>query len=486
MAGEADRSTRGVRAALAAITLVAGAVHLALAATLELAPDEAYYWTWSTDLAWSFPDHPPLAAALIRLGTVAAGNGPVGVRWPFVLCGTMLIPIAFALGRSVGSRPRAALLGAALVALSPLGSAAALLATPDTPLALGWALGLLGLARAASTSRGWGAWAAVAVGTALAMGSKHSGVLLPILAGAWLFSSGGAAWRRRPHAYLALAAGILVVSPAWWADLGGGGAAAFQIGHGLWSPDLGPGERVVNLLGWTAGQVGLLGPLVAVGVVAFLAGAGGRDAPIRLLRTAAALPWLLFGAAALLATPEANWPAPAHLPAIVGAVAAAEGAAARGAAWGSRRWVVAAVAVQVAIAAALHLHVAAPFLPPGGKGGTFAGPTDPAARLHGWAATRAALERQGEPVMAGDYGVAAELRYLGFGGTLATPSDDGSVPAGDFWWVGPVAGPSLPGRRSAGAPAGCVVRTIDAAGVDPGLRRPAAPVRVAPIRCGGR
>ena len=46
---------------------------LAIAACIPLAPDEAYYWVWSHALAPGYPDHPPMVALWIRLGTMLAG-----------------------------------------------------------------------------------------------------------------------------------------------------------------------------------------------------------------------------------------------------------------------------------------------------------------------------------------------------------------------------------------------------------------------------
>ena len=71
---------------LAALTLV----RFFVAATTPLAPDEAYYWTWSKALAGGYLDHPPMVAVWIRIGTAIAGDDPLGVR--------LLAPIAALLG----------------------------------------------------------------------------------------------------------------------------------------------------------------------------------------------------------------------------------------------------------------------------------------------------------------------------------------------------------------------------------------------------
>ena len=62
--------------ALAALTLV----RLVVAATVPLAPDEAYYWVWSHHLQPGYLDAPPMVAIWVRLGTLIAGQTPLGVR----------------------------------------------------------------------------------------------------------------------------------------------------------------------------------------------------------------------------------------------------------------------------------------------------------------------------------------------------------------------------------------------------------------------
>ena len=56
-----------------------------LAAILPLSPQEAYYWTWSRDLAWSYFDHPPLASYSIRLTTAVFGQTVFGIKLSAVL-----------------------------------------------------------------------------------------------------------------------------------------------------------------------------------------------------------------------------------------------------------------------------------------------------------------------------------------------------------------------------------------------------------------
>src|SRR5690606_35351211 len=100
------------------ITLLATVLRLALAASLPLVADEAYYWEWSRHLAYGYFDHPPAIAWLLAFGTALFGDTPLGVRFFPVLCGAVA---AFALA-DIDERlacARAARFAALLLAATP-------------------------------------------------------------------------------------------------------------------------------------------------------------------------------------------------------------------------------------------------------------------------------------------------------------------------------------------------------------------------------
>ncbi len=53
---------------------------LVFAVITEVAADEAYYWTWSQQLALSYYDHPPLNAWLLALTDLLFGTNKFGLR----------------------------------------------------------------------------------------------------------------------------------------------------------------------------------------------------------------------------------------------------------------------------------------------------------------------------------------------------------------------------------------------------------------------
>src|SRR5258706_6229888 len=87
------------------------ALRLGAAAWTPLTFDEAYYWRWSKHLAGVYYDHPPGVAAVIRLGTMIAGDTELGVRLVSIL---LALPMSWAVYRTA-----AILFGGVRVAATP-------------------------------------------------------------------------------------------------------------------------------------------------------------------------------------------------------------------------------------------------------------------------------------------------------------------------------------------------------------------------------
>ena len=92
---------------LLAVTWVALAtiIRFVSIAPLPLANGEAYYATWSRFLDWSYYDHPPLVAWMVRL-TTALGGSTAGIRLVPVLCAAAFGLLFYRLAeRLFGPRP---------------------------------------------------------------------------------------------------------------------------------------------------------------------------------------------------------------------------------------------------------------------------------------------------------------------------------------------------------------------------------------------
>jgi 4-amino-4-deoxy-L-arabinose transferase-like glycosyltransferase len=306
----------------------------AVAFTLPLTGDEAYYWEWSKRLAFGYVDHPPAVAWTIGLFAPLGHEAGV-VRLGFVLCGAVATLALAACAALLAGDKRAGAAAALAFSLAPLFSVAFTVATPDGPYLAFWCCALYLAARL--QLRG-------GLPTALLLGVALGGVLLSrlfgfaLVAGLCAFaatSDGRALWRR--GFALSLAAAALVYSPflVWNAQHGwvtfafallhrheGEGGAGVSLGRllafcgaqalayspGIWLAALACALRPrVSLVAWTA--VPLLAFLTAF--VAF------RQVEVNWTLGAVASLCVLIGAAFVRLTPPArrSWTALSVAPA---------------------------------------------------------------------------------------------------------------------------------------------------------------------------
>lgn len=187
--------------------------------TLELAPDEAYYWDWSRHLSLGYYDQGPFIAYLIRATTALLGTNEFGVRFGVLLCSLGTLLCAVYLARRLFS-PLAAFLTAVLLGLTPLLEVGSLIATYDPPLVFFWALAAVFLERALflETPQAQNrAWAATGLAVGLGFLSKHTMLLImPCLVLFLLLSPAHRRWLLRPQPYLALLLTLLCYTGVFW------------------------------------------------------------------------------------------------------------------------------------------------------------------------------------------------------------------------------------------------------------------------------
>jgi 4-amino-4-deoxy-L-arabinose transferase-like glycosyltransferase len=401
--------TRRRGAALAALGVLT-VLRLVVAGTTPVSPDEAYYWVWSKALAPGYLDHPPMVALWIRLGTLLAGDTPLGIR--------LLAPIAVALGSlllaDAATRlvrvPGSGVLAAALLNATLLFGVGGVVMTPDTPLLFFWVGAMAAMARLSrpeldDRGRAHGAWfVAAGLCVGLAFASKYTAVMLAFGAGLWVFLV--PALRRRlgtPWPWLGGAAALMPALPVlWWNAQHGWASFAKQGGR---ASDFQPARAVQFLAELVLGQVGLATPLVfwlcAAGLVLAVRRTWQRRTANWTLLAALGVPSvLLFVQHALGDRVQGNWPAIIY-----------PGAAVAAAALGAPRWRRLhgpAVVLGVAITGVVYAQVLwAPLpLPPR---------RDPLTlQLAGWRgladAVEAARRREGADFVAAEnYGLASEL-----------------------------------------------------------------------------
>jgi dolichol-phosphate mannosyltransferase len=181
-------------------------------ATIDLSPQEAYYWNYSMHPALSYLDHPPMVAWVIRAGTLLLGKSEIGVRigglW-LVVISTWLIN---ALGQLWFSR-RAGLWAALLFQVIPVYFIYGVLITPDVPLICFWLLTMYLVSIAVLKYRP-AAWYGAGAALGLAMLSKYTALFL--IPSALLFLIADRAhrkWLLRKEPYLACFLSLVIFSP---------------------------------------------------------------------------------------------------------------------------------------------------------------------------------------------------------------------------------------------------------------------------------
>jgi 4-amino-4-deoxy-L-arabinose transferase-like glycosyltransferase len=122
--------------------------HWILSSYLPPTEDELYYWTWAKNLQWSYYDHPPMVAVLIKLSTAIFGDSLFGIRFFAPLVHLLLLTLIASLA------PGKKILF--LVLATPLTLFGAVLMTPDIPLLFFWACYLVWLVSVSKSFSPWG------------------------------------------------------------------------------------------------------------------------------------------------------------------------------------------------------------------------------------------------------------------------------------------------------------------------------------------
>ncbi len=270
----ASRDPLGITAATV-IILAMVAARLLAAAFIPLSSDEAYYYDWARFPAWGYYDHPPMGAWWIALGTWAFGANTFGIRSVAILSGLPISLTVYLTGRVLFDRA-IAIRAALWINATFLMAVGSILATPDTPSVLFWAVTTLGLALLARTGNGtW--WLLVGLGAGLGVISKLTNLFLgPAILLLFVVRRDFPRWLLSPWLWLGAALALAVTMPMllWnaghdWVTL----AKQFgRLTHHGFDPR--------GLFNFLLTQFGILNPLVAVfagvGVVIALR---GRPAP---------------------------------------------------------------------------------------------------------------------------------------------------------------------------------------------------------------
>ncbi len=349
-----------LRAALLLVAALTVARLIALFGTpLELYPDEAQYWLWSRTLDFGYYSKPPMIAWAIWATTAIGGDAEAWVRLSACLFQAGATLVVFLIGRRLYG-PQTGLAAAALYGLMPGIQLSALVAATDAPLLFFLGVTILAYVNLLEADGRRRVLLAAGVGAALGLAflSKYAAVYFVVGLAVHLALSrpARAAWTL-PAAAAALAAFAAVLAPnlAWNATHG---FATFQhtAANAAWS-----GVQLFNVAemgAFVGSQFGVFGPIpLAVLLIGVVLAARRRQLSANdlTLLCFSLPPLLIVTGQAFISRANANWSGAGYL---AGAILVAAWLMR----WRARRWLIAAVAIQGAVAAFFLAAVISPGL----------------------------------------------------------------------------------------------------------------------------
>ena len=151
------------------VTLVFAGFRLMVMGRTGLGDSESYYWAWAQRPDFSYYDHPPMTAWLIRLFTEIGGDSTFMIRLPSVILFTVLCYLIYRLSMDMFNDAKVAFYSLLTFNLIPQFGIAALQIVPDIPAAvcyLAFIVGVNRLLREDGPASGW-YWLGAIIGAGL-------------------------------------------------------------------------------------------------------------------------------------------------------------------------------------------------------------------------------------------------------------------------------------------------------------------------------
>jgi len=394
-----------------AIALFASAfaIRVVLAAILPLAPDEAYYWSWSTQPAISYWDQPAGSAFFLGTADRWFGHSEFAVRL-FPIIGSLVSALLILMILRELLEFDTALLSVALSLFTPL-TFGETLAVHDSFMIPFWTMALFAAHKLRTQPKKFTWWLLLAGFWALAVYAKLSALLFGLgiavyLAGAKRFKD----WLLNPRAWVAALVFIVLLLPILAWNLAYHGVMFLAVKRlTLVNPVHGPFSIASSILDLLMSQAMLITPGLFLLILLAMAAA-----PISYKRERDDAAWFLFSFSAPIllyflwlstrTKVQGNWPSPTYVAAIPLAV------------WYvSRMWqrkgVRALAKASVALCAAEFVLIGAHLAYPVVKV-----PNDPTLQMWGWRELASRVEAEAETckasfVMTRKYQIASELMF---------------------------------------------------------------------------
>lgn len=284
----------------------------------ELSGDEAYYWTWSRNLAMGYLDHAPMVAWLIHLSTAILGTSELAVRAPGILLTALAILAVVPAMRLAGASIRATIALQFTFILFPITQLTGAVMTPDTPALCFFAISIPLAMLALKNPDKIAIWLILGVACGLAMLSKYtallpiSGMLLAILI----------CRPNRPTllgVLLTTLTATFVLTPLfYWNYTHNWASFRFQLGHGTGSDG---NSTWLNLADYLGVQFLIAIPplmiLMLLCVYRSLRNFRTADPRQVMLALAGILPLAVFAVSSLRHKVQGNWPALGYTPLLI-------------------------------------------------------------------------------------------------------------------------------------------------------------------------
>jgi 4-amino-4-deoxy-L-arabinose transferase-like glycosyltransferase len=290
--------------------------------TLDLAPDEAYYWDWSRQVAAGYYSKPPMIAWIIALFTRLGGDHAFSVRLGAVILAFGTSVAIFYLGKAVFNR-QVGFWAFAIGNATPGFTASSFIMTIDPPLLFFWGVTVLLVFHGITQGRSL-AWYLGGLCLGLGLLSKYT--MVAIIPSLFLYlgcSDKMRFWLTRKEPYLFVGIGVMCLIPnLYWIYAHHG--ITIQHTTGIVETS---GLNLLDPLIFIGTQVGILSPLtflmVAYGLwYGIREGFRRKDERYLFLAFQCIVLLGFFVALSFFFPCYANWAAPAYITGFVMAVAA--------------------------------------------------------------------------------------------------------------------------------------------------------------------
>lgn len=387
---------RGFAVGMAVLIVAAGL-------RLTVLEDEAYYWTWSRQLASHYFDHPPLIAWLIRGAQAVLHNRFVALRAVSLTC-LLVTFVATMATAGYLARPNSAdarAMAGWMLAGSLLVSVALLPATPDAPLAALLSLAGYAFVRGFDGHDGWAAAAGALFGISVLAKLPAALVAWGVVLATVITVRGRARWRT-PGPWAGAIFGLGVVA-WWWASAPAGSTAPAAFFYQADRLSSAPSRWLTAVPTTVGGALAVVGPSAMLALSgATRSGTQSGTGPASGLIGGALVVLIACTAAVGLGSGELNWLLPV-------AIAGVPPAAAFAVAHPRVRLFRHVARAQAIVVAAVLVHVVVPIWPvPGAKDRTL--------RAAGWPAVidavrTAKANHRAQVVMTDSYQRASLIRF---------------------------------------------------------------------------